>query len=111
MKKKTITFFMQPSQVACDEKCHKAWGIQCRPRNQLSKKDDDYEWLTDDELPEAPADPGTYEGPHGKPESSKEFPNKWCVRQCERCVMVSPDKTIKLPDFSKRIKNIQDKEE
>jgi hypothetical protein len=104
-----ITYFGQPAKVACDGKCNKAWGINNRPENQLSEKDDDWEWLSDDELEDAPDDPGTSEGGVRKPLSNSEFPNKWCVRECERCVMSHPGeyrKPLQLRDFSNRIKNI-----
>jgi hypothetical protein len=85
-----ITFFCQPARVVCDRQCHKAWGINNRPRVQLSDDPDDYAFLADDELGEAPADPGTYEGGDAKPLSPDEFPQKWCVRECERCAMSQP---------------------
>lgn len=111
MAEKSIIYFGKPARVACDEQCQKAWGINNRPKVQLSETDeDDYEFLADGELPDAPADPGTYEGGQGKPSSAKFFPNKWCVRECERCEMTppgKPDEALVLPDFSKRIKNIQ----
>lgn len=106
-----ITYFGQPAKVACDGKCNKAWGINSRPDNQLSDNDDDWEWLADDELDDAPIDPGTSEGGVRKPLNNSEFPNKWCVRECERCAMSEPgeyNKPLKLRDFSKRIKNIND---
>lgn len=103
---KIIVYFGQPAKVGCDEKCSKAWGVNQRPRVSISPDDeDDYAFLSDDELPDAPDDPGTYEGGHGKPSSPSLAPNKWCVRECERCVMSKPgesDKPLELPDFSKR---------
>jgi len=96
-------------RVACDGKCHKAWGWNNRPKVNLSDTDeDDIAWMSDDELGRAPDNPGTYEGGHGKPPSSKMFPNKWCVRECERCFMSDPGnshievKSGDLPDYSKR---------
>ena len=100
-----ITYFDQPAIVDCDRNCRKAWGINARPRTQLSADDDDYAFLADDELSDAPADPGTYEGGHGKPRSPDHFPNKWCVRECERCEMVRPGEDLILPDFTKRVYN------
>ena len=47
---KIIQYFDQPCKVACDEKCEKAWGINNRPRVQLSDDPDDYAFLSDDEL-------------------------------------------------------------
>lgn len=109
MAEKMIIYFGKPARVACDELCTKAWGINSRPSVQLSEDEDDYEYLADSELPEAPADPGTYEGGQGKPASAIGFPNKWCVRECERCAMTPPDcpnDVLVLPDLTKRIKNI-----
>src|SRR4051812_30967358 len=77
-----ITFVGQKAKVVCDRQCGKAWGSSKRPRVQLSANEDDYAYLADDELGEAPADPGTYEGDAAKPASPNEFPNKWCVREC-----------------------------
>jgi hypothetical protein len=130
---KEITYFGQTAKVACDGKCNKAWGFVCRPRiypsidnvifgldessiypdqnkypNFTDDDFDDYAWLSDDELGDAPIDPGTYEGEYGKPDSNLEFPNKWCVRQCERCVMSDKGKfnePLILKDFSKRLYN------
>lgn len=104
-----ITYCGAPAKVACDEKCEKAWGISNRPKNQLSPDPDNYEFLSDDELWFAPIDPGTYEGGQAKPIDKIGIPNKWCVRECERCVMSELGKhndPIQLPDFSKRIQNI-----
>ena len=69
--------------VSCDSKCEKAWGRNSRPTLGLNPESDDY--LPDDQLGIAPADPGTYEGGVGKPSDPSQFPNKWCVRECERC--------------------------
>lgn len=63
---------------------------------QLSADEDDYAYLADDELDDAPTDPGTYEGADAKPLSPDEFPNKWCVRECERCE-ISNNGEVNLP--------------
>jgi hypothetical protein len=84
-----IKYFSQQTRVVCDRQCGKAWGINNRPRVQLSDDENDYAFLADGELGEAPADPGTYEGWEGKPSSPDEFPNKWCVRECERSDMTA----------------------
>ena len=105
-----ITYCGQPAKVKCDEKCNKAWGVSQRPRQQLSDNPDDYVMFSDDELGEAPENPGTYEGGHGKPRPGDYKPNKWCVRQCERCAMSSPGKShlpLEIPDFTKRRYNIE----
>lgn len=101
-----VIFFGKPVSLFCDGKCHKAWGINNRPRKQLSKDVDDYEYLADSELKDAPINPGIYEGGEAKPTKAAERLNKWCARECERSVLVSQEKgTMTLPDFSKRIKN------
>jgi hypothetical protein len=103
---KRITYFGQPAAVGCDAKCNKAWGINSRPKVQLSDDEDDYEWLADGELGDAPADPGTSEGGDTKPAFPEPLLNKWCVRECERCAMTPPDGSlVTLRDFSERIKN------
>lgn len=102
---KIISYFGQPVKVACDEKCNKAWGLNTRMRIHFSDDEDDYAFMADDELPEAPDDPGTYEGIDGKPTSPSLAPNKWCVRECERCTMSRQgehEKPLELPDFSVR---------
>lgn len=97
-----ITYMSQKAKVACDGNCGKAWGVNTRPKRQLSDDPDDYVYLADSELGDAPINPGTYEGGHAKPESVAEFPNKWCVRECERCEMSAPGKwelPLVLPDM------------
>lgn len=106
-----ISYFFQPCTVACDGKCNKAWGINQRPRKYLSgdpneaetseewnRRADDFVWCADDELGEAPEDPGTYEGGHGKPSGPHNM-NKWCTRECERSVLVDRGAPITLRDF------------
>jgi hypothetical protein len=100
-----ITYFGQPARVVCDRRCDKAWGINTRPRLQFSEDADDHAFLADGELGTAPLDPGTYEGCDGKPESPDAFPNKWCVRECERCTMSLSGEPLELPDFNERIYN------
>ena len=109
---KRITFCGQPARVACDGLRSKAWGLSMRPRIMLSETDpDDKAWLADDELNDAPVDPGTSEGGHHKPRAARGpgDMNKWCVRECERCVMTGPGELnapLKLRDFSRRLYNI-----
>jgi len=103
-----ILFFGRKVKVVCDRQCHKAYGINNRPRIQLSDDTDDCAFLADGELSEAPADPGTYEGGDAKPDSPDDFPNKWCVRECERCAMSQPGEWMLLleaPSFAERIYN------
>lgn len=109
MAEAIIIYFDQSAKVACDENCGKAWGINNRPKVQLSEDENDYAYLSDSELEDAPIDPGTYEGGVGKPTSAAEFPTKWCVRECERCAMSMPGKfsePLMLQDFSKRVFNM-----
>ena len=87
-----VSYFYQPMKVVCDGNCAKAWGISVRPMILLSDNPDDSAFLADGELGEAPVNPGTYEGGEGKPSSPSEFPNKWCVRECERCARSKPGK-------------------
>ncbi len=104
---KEIVYFGQSCVTACDEQCHKAWGINNRPRRMLSDGDpDDYVYLADHEVGFAPVDPGTYEGGHAKPRRDDERPNKWCVRECERSALVDKGKPLVLPDFDSPRPNI-----
>jgi len=96
-------------KAVCDLNCDKAWGINLRPRVELSKNPDDYYWKMDNELGIAPKDTGSQEGGHGKPYKPTEH-NKWCVRECERCMTFGLTEQIKLKDFNKRIYNIEPKE-
>lgn len=109
-----ITFCGQTAKVNCDRKCHKAWGMHSRPKIKLSRNIDDFAYLADDELPEAPKDPGTYEGGEGKPKSPNDFPNKWCTRECERCNISKPNewfRELEVKSFDKKIYNIPKKHE
>lgn len=106
MLAKLITFFGHHRILACDGKCEKAWGMNTRARVELDPDDpDDFEWLADGELGEAPADPGTYESGHAKPLPDEPKLNKWCARECERSDMFAFDEPVKLRDFSVRIPN------
>ena len=102
MHTKQITFFGQQVTMACDGRCAKAWGISQRPKVEFDPKEpDDVAWLADDELGEAPADPGTYEGGHAKPDGPHDM-NKWCARECERSKMFRYSETVTVRDFSQR---------
>lgn len=103
---KDVIAFGQPLTIGCDEKCHKAWGINNRPKEQLSDDDDDYFFLADDDLGDAPEDPGTYEGGHAKPTRTEDRLNKWCFRECERSCSAKRGESLTPPDFSKRLFNI-----
>ena len=104
-----VTYCGQPMKVACDRNCGKAWGISQRQKVFCSSDPDDFYFRADSELCKAPSDPGTYEYDHAKPLSPDEFPNKWCVRQCERCSKSAPGKhgeQIALKSFKDRVYNL-----
>jgi hypothetical protein len=104
-----ITFFTKKTFVTCDRKCNKAWGINSRPKEMLSDHEDDFYYLSDAELGDAPINPGTYECDEAKPLSPDEFPNKWCVRECERCSMSSyddPNTPLPPKTFDDRVYNL-----
>ena len=110
MPEQAIVYFGHPAKVCCDGKCEKAWGLSNRPVLQLTDDEDDHAWLSDSEVGIAPIDPGTYEGGDAKPLSVMEFPNKWCVRECERCTMSKPgefDKPLAVRSFETRFINIE----
>lgn len=105
-----ITSFGQQATHVCDGKCNKAWGINNRPSVQISADEDDFAYLADDELGEAPEDPGIYEGGDAKPIGAKgpDDINKWCVRECERAWMSPPNRPDAEPkpkDLSTRFYN------
>ena len=75
MPEKIITYFGQQAKVACDGNCKKAWGMNSRPLANGRTYEDEYDgeeldYAADDELGEAPDDPGTYEGSDAKPSNS-----------------------------------------
>lgn len=112
MIQKDIIYFGKQCTLACDAKCEKAWGINNRPSEKLSETDDDdYAFLADDELGEAPANPGTYEGSEAKPIYEDERLNRWCARECERSTIAEPNEAIVLTDFSRRVYNMPSKHE
>lgn len=106
---KSVVFCGQSAAIACDGKCNKAWGINTRPKEELDPNNpDDYAFLADDELGEAPVDPGTSEGDHLKPQQPEDRMNKWCARECERSSMHGfNDHTPfeEFGDFSNRVYN------
>jgi len=57
---KNIIYFRQKATVVCDGNCSKAWGNNSRPKVYLSDEDtdpDDFAFLADGELGDAPANP------------------------------------------------------
>lgn len=102
---KQILWFGRHVTLACDGKCDKAWGINNRPRIDFDPDEpDDHAYLADHELGDAPTQPGTWEGGHGKPRDSSQM-NKWCARECERSGIFEDGEAIKLHDFSTRLFN------
>lgn len=71
---KQITYCGNRVVVCCDAQCECAWGKSYAGERAASEL--------------APADPGTYEGPDGKPQADGDRLNRWCVRECERSVIV-----------------------
>lgn len=129
MIQKDILYCGQRVTIACDGECHKAWGKNGRPRSMVVPEPipvlvpvlaspasgfqagppldpDDWFYYADHELPFAPKEVGSYEGEDTKPKVRSERLNKWCARECERCVMVKRDAPLELPDFNQRIYNI-----
>ncbi len=133
---KLIKYCGQPAKINCDENCNKAWGGSMRPRVYLEDPDqlifgfkdkgdcsvwpsdekidpDNYAYLADHELGDAPINPGSYENFQGKPTEKSQIPNAWCIGECERCAMSDPGKyndPLPLRDFSKRSYNMPWKE-
>ena len=101
--------------LVCDRNCGKAFGINGRPKLQLSADEDDAVYLTDAEVGEAPGSGHTVilsEGGHMKPRGPDGGGGKWCARECERSKAVDGwglnDATIlaAVPDFSRRRYNM-----
>jgi hypothetical protein len=107
LRLKPIVYFGQDVVLICDGKCNKAWGRNSRPKHYFSDDPDDYAYVPDQDLGEAPDDPGTYEGNHGKPTMSAHgYLNKWCARECERSEIVKDGEEFELEDFSKPLPNM-----
>ena len=103
--RKDIVYCGRRMTLACDGRCHKAWGRNNRPQVACGEDVDDFEYLADNEVGLAPADPGTSEGADSKPREESEQLNKWCARECERSVRVPLGTPISLPNFKERISN------
>ena len=103
---RAITYCGRDAVLACDGKCSKAWGINGgRPKISFDPKDpDDYAYLPDQDVGEAPDQSDIGEGGHGKPRHPEDRLNKWCARECERSSILSGDDMASpadhLPDFS-----------
>ena len=103
---KLITLLGHPVTLACDGNCGKAWGTTLRPKVRFNKDDpDDFAYLADSELGDAPRVTRETEGGHDKPPGPSDM-NKWCSRQCERSLIFKDGEPINLPDFSKRLYNM-----
>lgn len=94
-----------PVLYVCDSRCEKAWGVNGRSHDATSSinfdGEDDVVYLADDEVGDAPRDPGTYEGGNGKPMHPSAH-NKWCMRECERCDRIAAGEPILVRDYSVR---------
>jgi len=107
-EQKEIIFAGKKCSVACDGKCSKAWGINLRPRKYFDEDSpDDYVWLSDDELGDAPDNPESYKDGQGKPQCRKDRLNKWCVRECERSQLETVGVEMILPDLTNPSPNIK----
>ena len=107
MIKKEIIYFGQKSILGCDNKCHKAWGLNNRPKIVDENNIHNVIWLSDNQIEEdAPINPGTIEGWDSKPTCDEEKLNKWCARECERSKIVKINEKLILTDWSKRLYNI-----
>lgn len=103
---KQILWFDRHVTLACDGLCNKAWGICNRPKVDFDPDEpDDFAFLADHELGEAPTCTGVWEGGHGKPDGPHQM-NKWCARECERSGIFEASETIKISDYSKRLYNM-----
>lgn len=106
---KDVIYFGDPVTMACDGNCAKAWGINGRPKHYFQDKEvepDDYVFKSDSELGTAPppgSTVGASEGGHVKPSALKlndgTRMNKWCVRECERAIIVDRGNPIALRDM------------
>lgn len=107
MISKQIVFFGRALVMACDGRCDKAWGMNGRPRKQLSDDPDDFVYEADSALGVAPGPGQTVvysEGAHFKPSAEPlhdgESMNKWCARECERSGHFDPNREpIAIPTF------------
>jgi hypothetical protein len=115
-----IRYFGQPCILMCDGKCDKAWGSSQRKQAYNIDgeyvitdgydlpddcNEDDYCYLADGELGEAPDYPQTWEGGDGKPIEFQDRLNKWCCRECERSETFGYDEGIEVRDLSQRFYN------
>lgn len=110
MISKHIIWFERPAVLACDGRCDKAFGINGRPRTQLTSDPDDYIYRSDDEIGLAPPpgetatlSEGSDMKPSAMPLQDGERMNKWCARECERSTLAElPDMVRPEPNMSDR---------
>lgn len=80
----------------------------------LSGDPNDFVFLGDNELGEAPSDPGTYEFDQGKPSNGlmadSKLMNKWCARECERSTITDAGAEVVPRDMDNPQPNIPRKE-
>jgi hypothetical protein len=109
---KKIVYFGKTVVLVCDGKCEKAFGGSVRPKGYPDDKrdEDDWYWVADDEVGEAPKHPGTIEGTHIKPQHPDDRLNKWCARECERSQMCDLGTQLKVRTFTGRVYNYFDRE-
>ena len=103
---KIIEYFGEPCILICDGNCRKAWGINRRPHTFNSDNPDDYVFIADSKIGDAPDDPGTYEGGDAKPLFRAARLNKWCARECERGTVVDNNEEFELRDLEHPKPNI-----
>ena len=111
---RSMMFLGEIHIVACDGRCDKAWGVDDRPTNRLGSDHNDFEWLADGELGQAPIDPGSLSSDNGvrKPllVRGPDDVNEWCVDRCERmakCRAVTSERAPDPPDLSRRRPNFE----
>lgn len=121
-----VLFGGQKCVVACDAKCHKAWGMNQRLQfhrdntgayrkmsneeiedRAICPDENDTMYLPDADMDEAPVEPGTWEGEDTKPVDPEDRLNKWCTRECERSVLVDRGHPITLPNFDHPVFNME----
>lgn len=108
---KRIVWFGTVTELRCDGRCDKAWGINGRPRTSLGSDPDDYVYKRDSELASAPG-PGLTVGlseggdmkPSALPITDGAQMNKWCARECERSVF---GEDTKLPNLEEPRPNMR----
>jgi len=103
---KVIRYCGKLRTLVCDMRCEMAWGMNSRPKRMLSQNEDDYIYLSDDELLAqglyAPSKSPCTEGGDNKPLPEEQKFNRWCARECERSIILDGTPL----DMTKPIPNI-----